>query len=278
MSGPGDEKLMPYADGVLVGAELAELEADLAARPDLRQRLAPFTATRPDVIGRVFDPIAAAPVPEHLIALVMGAGASSAAKPAEAPRKSAEVLQFRRPEQKRASGAAKLTAWGPAAVAAAMIAAVAIGSWQLQSISGPSAKRTSQVASVIPGLDIGQLASELDKLPSRKSAAIAGWTVMPINTFASNDKRWCRELVAEKSGGQTYAGVACRSNAGQWSVVAAAERSPAHFELRDKVVPLSERPPAPVEDAIRDLGNGPLLDSAQEARLIAGGWGPARDK
>lgn len=284
MSGPGedgDDVLMAYADGVLVGAERAEVEAALAASPELRRRLEAFQATRPQAISRVFDPIVAAPVPEHLLALVMGSGAGtsgagtsdaavSAAAPPDAPRKSAEVLQFRRPQKQRSAGsAAKLTAWGPTAVAAAMIAALAIGSWQLRS---PLEPRTSQVAAALPGLDSGMLAAVLGQLPSHKTAAIADWTVIPINTFAANDKRWCRELIAEKKGGPTYSGVACRPGAGQWSVVAAAERSPVHLEIRDRVLPSGERPPVAVEEAIHRLGNGAPLDPEHEQRLIASGW------
>src|SRR5437763_12081199 len=98
-----DEKFFAWLDGELAPAEAAEMEAKVAADPELR-RLAEQHRALGAQMRNAFDPIAAAPVPERLKAAL---------------RPTAEVINFA--AAKRARSMPALAQW------TAMAATLAIG-------------------------------------------------------------------------------------------------------------------------------------------------------
>lgn len=277
MGDPGDEKLMAYADGMLPASERAEIAAMLEASADLRARLAMFAGTRPEVVGAPLSAILAAPVPDRLVAAVMGAAAGAA--PAAAARASGEVLSFRAGSVKRP---ASRRLW-PAALAAGIagLAVVAADVMAVRDLRGPSEDAGSGAVAGT-GLDMGALAPKLARLVSGSTAAVAvpngvEWSVTPKLTFAGNDGRWCREVnLKSPASPAEYVLVACRagrwfSRAGDWTVEAAAQTG---RQGGQKLGPASQAnaPPASIDSAIARLGSATPLTLAEEEGYIARRW------
>jgi anti-sigma factor RsiW len=112
-----DEKFFAWLDGELAPAEAAEMEAKVGADPQL-QRLAEQHRAFGAQLRGAFDPIAAAPVPEHLRAAVCP---------------SAEVIDFA--TAKRARTMPSLPQW--AAMAATLALGIFVGTMVPQSGGGP---------------------------------------------------------------------------------------------------------------------------------------------
>ncbi len=277
MGDPGDEKLMAYADGMLPASERAEIAALLERSAELRARVAMFTGTRPDVVGAPMSAILAAPVPNLLIAAVMGTAAGAA--PAAAAQSSGAILTFR-PRAVKRSVSRRL--W-PAAMAAGIagLALVAAEFMAIRDFRGPAVETGAGIVAGT-GLDMGALAPKLAKLVSGSTVAVTGssgadWAMTPKLTFAANDGRWCREVSLTNAGGAAdYAFVACRagrwfSRSGDWTVEAAAQT---RKQTGPKLGPAgqSNAPPASIDSAITRLGSATPLTLADEEKYIGRGW------
>lgn len=101
-----DEKFFAWLDGELDAAQAAEVEAKVVADPQL-QRLAEQHRALSGRLKGAFDPIAAAPVPHHLQAMLYPP---------------AEVIDFAQARKAR-----EAPNWRPAAQWAAMAATLALG-------------------------------------------------------------------------------------------------------------------------------------------------------
>ena len=280
MSDPVDVELMTLADGVLERAEADALKSRIAANPALASRLAVFEATRREALQRPFDEIMHAQVPDRLIAAVMGGSAArdggGISPPAGSPRRSAEVLQFRRPEVKRKSWTSGFDTkvWAPASVAAAMLAVLAAGAWQRHMAADISRAPAPAVAVNNHGPDMSRLGRVLDTLASSTIGAAddGSWSVKPVNTFQVKDGRWCRELNL-KGEGSFWAGLACRSNTGSWQMQAFVEaKDVSRAFAQDGVRAAGGEPPEAIGAAVTELGGGRQLNRAEEQGLIAQGW------
>src|SRR5436305_13690654 len=102
-----DEKFFSWLDGELSGDEAAEMEARVAASPELSAMAEKHRAMQAR-LKAAFDPIAEAPVPERLHAAV---------------RPQAEVVDFG-----TAARACETQRWGSLPQWAAMAATLAVGS------------------------------------------------------------------------------------------------------------------------------------------------------
>jgi hypothetical protein len=177
-----DEKFFAWLDGELAPAEAAEMEKKVAADPQL-QRLAEQHRALGSQLKGAFDPIAAAPVPQHL----------------QAPlRPSAEVVDFA--TAKRARTMASLPQW--AAMAATLVLGIFVGTMAPQRGSAPVEVQGDKIyaaAALNQALDI-QLAS-----------APTGDVRIGM-TFRGQAGEICRSFT-----GQGSSGLACRSG-GRWQV------------------------------------------------------------
>lgn len=276
MGDPVDVELMALADGALGRAEAEALQARVAANPEFAERLVAFEATRHDALRVPFIPILNAPVPDKLIAAVMGAtGASGAPSANELPRRSADVLQFRRPEAKRKGWTFDAKTWGLGTVAAAMLGVIGIAAWQQRTTPAVSPKVAPEVAAVSEqGPDMARLGPLLERLASSAIGSLAdgSWSVKPVNTLPAQDGRWCRE-VNLKGDGSFWAGLACRSKAGAWQMQALVEWKGAKpaFDT-GSVRPSGLEPPQEIAAAAANAGAGNPINGVQERELIARGW------
>lgn len=136
-----EEKFFAWLDGELEPAAAAEMEAKVASDPELSRRADEHRALGKHLRG-AFDPVATAPVPDHLQAAL---------------RPSADVVDFAATKQKRAIGS--LPQW--AAMAATLAVGVLVGTMVPQQDGGPVELRGGKIyaaASLEQALD-AQLAS-----------------------------------------------------------------------------------------------------------------------
>lgn len=116
---PTDETLLAHAAGILPPGEAAAVEAAIAADPDARARLADW-ARQDRALAALYGPVAEEPVPDRMLDLIRTARAAEA----------------------RPAG------WRRAALAAAMIAALAVGAgggWAARGTLAPQPQAASVV-------------------------------------------------------------------------------------------------------------------------------------
>jgi hypothetical protein len=177
-----DEKFFAWLDGELDPAEAAEMAAKAAADPELARLAEQHRALGKRLRG-AFDPIASAPVPEHLH---------------QALRSTAQVIDFA--AAKRARAMRSLPQW--AAMAATLAIGVFVGTMVPQRGSAPVEVESGKLyatASLNEALD-GQLAS-----------APSGDVRIGL-TFRDQAGKICRSFTQSAS-----SGVACRDN-NRWQV------------------------------------------------------------
>ena len=184
-----DETLMRFADGDLPPVERAFVAAAIAGDPELAERLEPFRFTRERLAG-AYD--VTLEIPERLI---------NALPPTNGPTLSRPILLvlfFRRPNIRR----------GLLGIALLTLLTSAIGGWLLR-----DGLRPHQAGA------IAAMQRALDETPSHSTTRLENGTSMKLtSTFASIQKRWCREYVVLYSNSTQAAGVACRGGDGIWKV------------------------------------------------------------
>jgi hypothetical protein len=184
-----DETLMRFADGDLPPVEQALVAAAIAGDPELAKRLEPFRFTR-ERLARAYD--VTLEIPEQLI---------NALPPTNGPTLSRPILWvlfFRRPNIRR----------GLLGVALLTLLTSAVGGWLLR-----DGLRPHQAGA------IAAMQRALDETPSHSTTRLENGTSMKLtSTFASIQKRWCREYVMLYSNSTQAAGVACRGANGIWKV------------------------------------------------------------
>ena len=177
-----DEKFFAWLDGELTPAEAADMEAKVAADPQLRQLAEQHRALGAQLSG-AFDPIAAAPVPERLQAAL---------------HPSADLIDFA--AAKRARTRPSLAQW--AAMAATLALGIFVGTMVPQ---GPSAPVEVQ------GGKIYAAAALNEALDTQLASAPAGDVRIGL-TFRDQAGDICRSFTASAS-----SGLACR-NGGRWQL------------------------------------------------------------
>jgi len=177
-----DEKFFAWLDGELAPADAAEMEAKIAADPQLRRLAGQHRALGVQLRG-AFDPIAAAPVPERLQAAL---------------RPAAEVIDFA--SAKRGRTMPSLPQW--ATMAATLALGIVVGTMVPRHSSGPVE---------VQGGKIYAAAALNQALDAQLASAPAGNVRIGL-TFRDQAGEICRSFAAQAS-----SGLACRSG-GKWQV------------------------------------------------------------
>lgn len=177
-----DEKFFAWLDGELAPAEAADMEAKVAADPQLRQLAEQHRALGTQLRG-AFDPIAAAPLPERLQASL---------------RPSADVIDFA--VARRARTMPSLPQW------AAMAATLALGIFV-----GTMVPQRDRAPVEVQGGRIYAAAALNEALDTQLASAPAGDVRIGL-TFRDQAGEICRSFTASAS-----SGLACR-NGGRWQL------------------------------------------------------------
>jgi hypothetical protein len=236
-----DEMLMAYADGELDAAGRNQVEAAVAADPELARRVAAHKALR-TTLAASYSQVLEEPVPERLSSLVRTASVH------------AQVLPFR----SKAAQPRPWLQWGSLAASFVLGALV----WQFgsrQYLSGPVVERNGEL--VASGVLARALSSQL-------AAEQAPSTPVQIGvSYLSKGGDYCRTFQLRAATG--VAGLACHRDA-QWQleVLTRAPASPPSRQYRQAA---SALPPA-VLQAVSDSIAGEPLDAPAEDRARANGW------
>ena len=177
-----DEKFFAWLDGELTPAEAADMEAKVAANPQLQQLAEQHRALGAQLSG-AFDPIAAAPVPGRLQAAL---------------HPSADVIDFA--AAKRARTRPSLTQW--AAMAATLALGIFVGTMVPQRASAPVEVQGGRIYA----------ASALNEALDTQLASAPAGDVRIGLTFRDQAGEICRSFTASAS-----SGLACR-NGGRWQL------------------------------------------------------------
>ena len=180
-----DEKFFAWLDGELDPSEAAEMEAKVAADPELA-RLAEQHHELKSRLARAFDPIAQAPVPRELV---------DAAR-----RQPAQLIDFAAAKQAR-DQQRPVRSWRPAAQWASLAATLAVGFF-----AGTMTVRHGDAPVTVQ--DGGMYASaSLDQaLSTQLAGAPAGSAVRIGLSYRDQSGALCRTFTGAKS-----SGLACRS-------------------------------------------------------------------
>lgn len=172
------ETIAAYADGELDGEALREVEAALAADPELQAQVERHRALKAR-LSAYFAPIADLPVPEHLIRAVKGG---------------AEVVDFAEAAARKRAAAApppRFAWFGPALAASLVVALVGYG----------VSKRS------VHDYAVGEVAVALDN--QLVATQPAGAPVRVLLSFRDGEGHFCRGFSSE-----TQSGIACRDGRG----------------------------------------------------------------
>jgi len=173
---PSKEQIAAYADGELDGDALREVEAAVAADPDLQVQVDAHRALRARLSAH-FASVAEAPVPERLVRAIRGG---------------AEVVDFAEAARERARPPAPRFTWfGPALAASLVVALIGYGISQ-------SGVREYAEGDIATALDSQLVATQQAKAPVRI-----------LLSFRDEKGRFCRGFSSE-----AQSGVACRDGRG----------------------------------------------------------------
>ena len=272
-----DETLMAFADGHLDDGQRSLVLQALDRDPGSRERLAAFVATVPDAeIWRVFDQPMREAVPRHLVELVMaGSSSSFGGRQAIAPGMVRTAIDTARNILWPDHGG-----WSPGlGYAAALAVGLSLG-WVLHPGQGPTVASELAEAGGPDGMraELGLRAS----LESTASGAVHGvalrsnssWRVTPTNSFRSRDGAFCRQYeMSQPQSDAAFAGVACRTRAGQWVVQTHAASTKTVAGADNNVRPADgKKMKSPVEVAVSAMIDGDPLGPDEERQLMTKGW------
>lgn len=230
------EQIAAYADGELSGADLAKVEAAIAADPALAKEVASHRLLKA-TLGAHFAPILDAPVPDRLTEAVRGGTGGGGA----------EVLDLaaaREKREQRRSGLPRWTWTAVPALAASLALAVVL----------------TRPGSPGPGYADTQLAAALDNQLVASQPSDAQTRV--LLSFADKRGDLCRAFA-----GAARSGIACRDDRG-WRIARTLGGGAAEMgEYRQ-----AGSPDAALMAAAQDMAAGPALDAAQEQEAKAKGW------
>ncbi len=259
---------MAVADGEASPAEQRKLGAALARDPRLAADLAAFKLTGRR-LGRVFDGIAAAPVPERLLRTVMETPMGPARS---AGGQGLGVLVGLRARWRDLMSNWEVPALVLAASALAFVAGGLLLSGPVTGQSGSVAQGNSQTAALgvltpAPGLVAALATIETGAEQSVKTAA-GSLSVRVVETFRDQAGTACREYEAQGSSGPRQYGVACHAATG-WQLKALFE-GPARTGAATTAGPgeFSET----LDGIAGRLRQGEALSADEERKLIVGGW------
>jgi hypothetical protein len=230
-----DEKFFAWLDGELDPTEAAEVEAKVAADPEL-QRLADQHRALGTRLRRAFDPIAAEPVPERLRAAL---------------HPPAEVVDLAAAREKRAARNRRhVVQWG------AMAATLAVGI-----LVGTAIPRGSAAPVEVRGSKLYAAASLNHALDTQLASAPAGEIRIGL-TFRDQAGQVCRTFTQPAA-----SGLACRDD-GHWrlrGLFAAPEGQATTYRMASGMDPN-------LAALIDSTMAGEPFDAAQEKAAKTNGW------
>lgn len=263
-----EETLMAYADGELEPEQRAQVEAALAADPDLAKRVDQHRALRTK-LHAAFDPILMESVPESLVASVYSVHAGSRNGAAEAAVNVTDLRRARAahvPDAKLEAAArtdAKsrrwtLFEWGALAasvVAVAIVGRLALNRPEMNRIASENGRMVAQ--------------ADLSRALSRQLASEQAPDA-PVQiglSFNSKSGATCRTFTVKEK--DVVAGVACREG-NEWvvSVLAHVPDTVGNGGYK----PASVGMPPAVITAVEQQIVGDPLDAAGEAAARSRGW------
>ncbi len=271
-----DEMLMAYADGALDPADHAAVEAVIERHPEYQRKVEKFRAT----LKPVQLAFAKAPPATRIETLIAGDDGQAETHVADLPAGRVVFLPGRQTPARTGAPRRFL----PTALAAS-IAALAGGAlgWFLH--TGTPADREASVGLVAVS-DRGLVARgalervlETERSGTAVAARVDGgqtWQLGVSFTFRSLGQEHCRRYEASNGAEGRFAGFACRNADRRWVVYA-------HAKLARRAAggggfaPAAGGDDGVVDAAIRTVMDGDVLQSDQEAALIAGRW-PSKDK
>jgi hypothetical protein len=248
---PTDERLMAYADDELDEQSRIEVEAAMAADPEIARRVAEHRALR-DRMRSAFGPVLEEPVPARLLETARQA-------PAGAPgRVSGKVVPL--PGRGRAAPTRSLPRW--AALAASLLIGILAGRFAFR-VNGPEFIATHRGRVMASGLLADALTSQL---------AARQRPDLPVRigvSFRSKSGEYCRTFTLRAP---AVAGLACHAKDGwQLQVLSGAERGGAAPGAYRQAA--SSAPPALVA-AVNNEISGEPLDAHAEAMARKRDWQP----
>jgi anti-sigma factor RsiW len=274
-----DEKLMAYADGELNATERAEVEAAMAADPEVARRVQQHVSLRKQ-LGAAYDPTLIETVPDRLVQIVRSAPSNlSEADPAQtdsstrrsSAKREATVTDLRRVRAARAAEAAAASRtpaeprkpwtwfeWG------AMAASVATGAIIAYLVLETPTNRLGTQSGIVVAK--GDLDYALDNQLASEQPADA--PVLIGVSFRSKSGNHCRTFLVKD--GMPVGGLACHTNNG-WRVevlASAPVTSGPDGGFRQAGVDM----PAAVLSAAESAIQGEPLDAEKEAAARERRW------
>ena len=248
---------MRFVDGDLPPDERSVVAAECARNPDLAQRLEAFRFTKEELKG-AFAP--ALEVPLELTEKILR-GAASAARVSRWKPSPVAMAGFERRNLRQ-------HVMGIAAAVALLLAGTA--GWMLH-----DSVRPDHAGLVAPP----SLQRALEETPSHVPAKLAGdLSIEPSSTFASLQKRWCREYTMIYANRVRAPALACRGEDGIWRIEAQEDpasapdpRNPNAYKPAGENPQLTARQGESVAEH-RDRILGADLSLEDEAALIKQQW------
>lgn len=262
-----DEMLMAFADDALDGAERAAVLAYLSGHPDARERVAMFALTRNRLIQLLNERLVE-PVPERLLATIMGTQADPAA---------AGQGPARRPARLWDAVAASLGGFfsraslglSAASLALGAVAGIVVGThMSARGTPGEALVALRGGAIVADGALAAALETSAGDKPATFASADGAATWTPVLTFESQDGRFCRQYALSAGSSGQSAALACRAATGHWRIEASLTLSQAGGTA---LVRPSGRT-GEIEDKVAGMIKGDAIVGAAEQGLIARHW------
>lgn len=237
------ETLMAYVDGELTPEEARGVEAEIAAKPELKAFVEQQEALRRGLHDS-FDAVFDLPLPEAMLA--------AAAQPPS--------LRWRLAQAFKALVSRRVLIWSGIPAAAALACGVAVGVL----ITSPGG---ANIVSMPGGLVArGALSATLSGTLSGRPVQTA--EVQIGISFRDKTGRYCRTF--QTGGASPLAGVACHQG-GDWHIAALAV--PAKEEGAGTAYHLAgSAMPDAVRSAVRGMISGSPLDATGEQNAMAHGW------
>ncbi|MHA6333040.1 anti-sigma factor [Qipengyuania sp. CAU 1752] len=230
------EMIAAYADGQLAGAELADVEAAIAADPALAKQVQAHRALK-GKLGAHYAPVLDQPVPSRLTEMLHP----------QPDADSAEIVSFAAARQKRGL-APVVRRWAPLA-GPALAASLVLALWQPWQGGGVAPEGYAET----------QLASALDTQLVAEQGSDAQTRI--LLSFENSEGQFCRAFRGDETGG-----IACRDDTG-WKLES-------QFGL-DGAQTTEFRQAGSESDlmaAAQDMAAGGALDAEGEAAAKKQGW------
>jgi hypothetical protein len=258
MSAPfTDSQLAAFLDGTLEDEALMDaIEAAINADPALAERIEAFAASDDTAatVRAAFDPVLAAPVPDHLTQIVA---------PPQAEVISLAAARAQRTLPTPANDRGSSWRWPQfGAMAASLALGVMIGGPLLT--GGGAGSDAAGGSLVLASADVNAM---LDTAPSGQAVDLASLgTGEVVLTFRGADGQLCRQFMVEGSGGATSDALACAGDDKNWQIEAFGRRTAPAGEMK---LAGGDAAPAVVAAVDAIIASDPLV-GADEAALLKG--------